>query len=441
MGPVSGTVVFHVEMNMETANFCVAATDLWKDGVALSDKIPLVITTPVQIEPEFAHEIDNGCDNLLGWTNAPEPAINGLPATGTESSLFESPQAGCFCENVAVTVQWDQGSPELPSGTYYGFVKLVAEMEGMLTEAVARVYVTVVPNIVVTPTIVVEASQAVVDLGSLPPGQVSGEVTFSIQADLQELQLCVVATDLWKADIPFDPVNWKFGLVTSMPAEVCCEIANEYRTWEGIWLLDDNRLGNWTEAEPIEGLPAQKTETGWFESAQCGVFAQDVQVTVQWNQSDPGMQTGEYSGYVKLVASHPNWGLSDEAWVRVCVNVIGNQPPVVTNIVANPNVLWPANHKMVEVTVAVDATDDSGQTPISRIVNVTCNEPVNGPGDGSTEPDWWIADDLTVMLRAERSGSEEGRIYTIHLECTDASGNATIATADVTVPHDRGKKK
>lgn len=32
-----------------------------------------------------------------------------------------------------------------------------------------------------------------------------------------------------------------------------------------------------------------------------------------------------------------------------------------------------------------------------------------------------------------------GRVYTIPYQATDAYGNSTIATATVTVPHDKGK--
>jgi len=117
------------------------------------------------------------------------------------------------------------------------------------------------------------------------------------------------------------------------------------------------------------------------------------------------------------------------------------EPPVVEEITATPNALWPANHKMVEVTVSVAAHDNSGLDPTCTITNVTCNEPVNGPGDGNTDPDWLITGDLTVELRAERSGGYEGRIYTVHIECVDAFGNALAETVDVIVPHDEGKKK
>jgi hypothetical protein len=116
-------------------------------------------------------------------------------------------------------------------------------------------------------------------------------------------------------------------------------------------------------------------------------------------------------------------------------------PPVIESISADPSVLWPPNHKMVPVTVTVVATDGPNPTPASKIVSVTCNEPVNGPGDGNTSPGWEIMGVLTLKLRAERDGGGAGRVYTIRVECTGAPGETATATVDVTVPHDQGKGK
>jgi hypothetical protein len=41
-----------------------------------------------------------------------------------------------------------------------------------------------------------------------------------------------------------------------------------------------------------------------------------------------------------------------------------------------------------------------------------------------------------VKLRAERSGTGEGRVYTITITATDASGNVSKQTVTVAVPHD-----
>ena len=70
---------------------------------------------------------------------------------------------------------------------------------------------------------------------------------------------------------------------------------------------------------------------------------------------------------------------------------------------------------------------------------MTSSEPVNGHGDGNTSPDWRITGDLTVDLRAERSGPGKGRVYTIKVEISDAAGNKVTRNVTVLVPHDMGK--
>jgi hypothetical protein len=119
------------------------------------------------------------------------------------------------------------------------------------------------------------------------------------------------------------------------------------------------------------------------------------------------------------------------------VTVRDTTPPVITKIVATPNVLWPPNHKMVAVGIRVIATDACGPVK-SKIVSVKSNEPVNGEGDGNTSPDWLITDELRLLLRAERSGKGSGRIYTITIQATDESDNKTLGRITVTVPHDQG---
>jgi hypothetical protein len=116
-------------------------------------------------------------------------------------------------------------------------------------------------------------------------------------------------------------------------------------------------------------------------------------------------------------------------------------PPVIENLTVTPDVLWPSNHKMVQVNVDIDSFDECDIEHVCQIISVENNEPENGLGDGNKAPDWQIADDFTVNLRSERSGPGNGRLYTITIECTDASGNSSTETVAVTVTHDKGKKK
>jgi hypothetical protein len=124
----------------------------------------------------------------------------------------------------------------------------------------------------------------------------------------------------------------------------------------------------------------------------------------------------------------------------VVIEVVDTRAPEILGATAAPASLWPPNPKLVPVTVSVDVSDVCNATPTCRIVSVTSNEPENGLGDGNTAPDWRITGALTLELRAERSGTGEGRVYTITVQCTDASGNASaVRDVIVTVPHDQGK--
>ena len=116
------------------------------------------------------------------------------------------------------------------------------------------------------------------------------------------------------------------------------------------------------------------------------------------------------------------------------VTVIDTAPPAVSPVAVSTVSLWPPNHKMVPVTVSYDSPVDNCSA-VTCSVAVTSNEPINGLGDGDTSPDWQVVDLHHVLLRAERAGSGNGRVYTITLTCTDAAGNQTVRTATVAVPH------
>ena len=89
---------------------------------------------------------------------------------------------------------------------------------------------------------------------------------------------------------------------------------------------------------------------------------------------------------------------------------------------------------METVVTVHDAVDPS---PTLTLVSVTSNEPDNGKGDGNTTNDILILGDTMFRLRAERSGTGQGRIYTITYRATDASGNSAEASITITVPHNQ----
>ena len=113
------------------------------------------------------------------------------------------------------------------------------------------------------------------------------------------------------------------------------------------------------------------------------------------------------------------------------VTVRDTTPPVIHSAAANPNSSWPPNHKMFPVRLSVAASDTCDPNPRCRVVSVISNE--------GTPADWQIVGPLEVMLRSERSGNGGARVYTIWIQCTDASGNASTRGVTVTIAHDQRK--
>jgi hypothetical protein len=109
-----------------------------------------------------------------------------------------------------------------------------------------------------------------------------------------------------------------------------------------------------------------------------------------------------------------------------------NDPPNSSHARANPDRLWPPNHKMVPVEIA-GVTDPENNNVVITITKVTQDEPANGLGDGDTSPDAVIQGDK-VLLRAERAGTGNGRVYQITFRADDGDGGTCTGSVSVCVP-------
>jgi probable HAF family extracellular repeat protein len=109
------------------------------------------------------------------------------------------------------------------------------------------------------------------------------------------------------------------------------------------------------------------------------------------------------------------------------------RPPVITAAPADPNVLWPPNHQMISVHLSYAVTGSCG-TSAATTLSAVSNEPDNGVGDGNFPHDIVVIDAHTVLLRAERSGRGNGRVYTITIRAVDQFGFQATADVTVTVP-------
>lgn len=115
-------------------------------------------------------------------------------------------------------------------------------------------------------------------------------------------------------------------------------------------------------------------------------------------------------------------------------------PPVINSVTADPDMLWPPNHKMQEITLTVvgDPLTDWVITGVDSEEATTCTEDCQTEND----PDYFFEDQY-LELRAERTGEGGARQYMVQIQgenCEDAGGMSECKYvsgwfAIVTVPH------
>jgi hypothetical protein len=124
-----------------------------------------------------------------------------------------------------------------------------------------------------------------------------------------------------------------------------------------------------------------------------------------------------------------------ESAAQVVVNVVNpNDPPQCRHAYAWPFLLWPPTHKMIPITIH-GVHDKNHDRVTIQAVSVTQDEPVSGQGAGSTSPDAVITD-RGVLLRAERAGNGNGRVYHVTFTATDDQGASCDGMVWVAVPRD-----
>lgn len=178
----------------------------------------------------------------------------------------------------------------------------------------------------------------------------------------------------------------------------------------------DTLLYSWMQVNgPTVTLAGDDTPTPSFTAPQVGTAGATLVFRVTVADGNGGIDTAEVTITVQDAAGPPECDLA--------------QP--------SKGELWPPNHKLVPVTITA-VTHGSNQAVSITILSVTQDEPINGLGDGDTAPDA-VIQGSTVLLRAERAGGGNGRVYRITFAAIDGSGGACIGMVAVRVPHDKGK--
>lgn len=122
-------------------------------------------------------------------------------------------------------------------------------------------------------------------------------------------------------------------------------------------------------------------------------------------------------------------------------SIIDDEAPYVAAIVEK-NHLWPPNRKMVDVDLTFEVSDICDPEP-GVSIEVTSDEPTataTGAGASRHAPDAEITDDGRILVRAERSGKGDGRVYQITVTVIDESGNSASFSAPVKVNSSKNKE-
>ena len=138
-----------------------------------------------------------------------------------------------------------------------------------------------------------------------------------------------------------------------------------------------------------------------------------------------------------VVTSTSDPSVTNNAVVTTLVGTT-NFPPDVTGAVASKARLFPPNHQFEEVEI--EGVDDPDGDPVTITIDaIQQDEEVGANGSGSTCPDAGGVGTAVAMLRAERSGDGDGRVYQIAFTATDGRGGSTQGSVTVCVPHDNSK--
>lgn len=117
-------------------------------------------------------------------------------------------------------------------------------------------------------------------------------------------------------------------------------------------------------------------------------------------------------------------------------------PPEISYTIENKS-LWPPNNKM-KLAISDIAAEDNVSGQVEPSVSVESNESSPSQGRGNNRSNWELIDNgdgtYDLELRAQRNGNGTGREYTVTITATDEAGNTATETAEITVPHDQGKR-
>ena len=150
--------------------------------------------------------------------------------------------------------------------------------------------------------------------------------------------------------------------------------------------------------------------------------------------STAGLETNKT--YLAVLLAKPSDSDTELTLDSATLTVV-NAPPDCSRASAAPQSLWPPNHKYV--AVAIDGVTDPDGDPVAvSVTAVYQDERTQDLGSGDTCPDADAIGGEEAMLRAERSGRQDGRVYHVFFRAADDRGASCEGEVTVCVPRDHG---
>jgi hypothetical protein len=127
-------------------------------------------------------------------------------------------------------------------------------------------------------------------------------------------------------------------------------------------------------------------------------------------------------------------GLSSTTTTQV--TVVCSKPTLSVSV--SPSVLWPPNHKMVQITATVSVSDPCDSNPMVQLMSITRSDGNTGNNvqalDGGPVP--FGTDVRSFLVRSENSDTGGDLLYIVTYSAQDSLGNSTLTSAQVRVAKD-----
>lgn len=225
-------------------------------------------------------------------------------------------------------------------------------------------------------------------------------------------------------------------------------ILYNYSDMTGSTLQGAPNKGTWTAVFDSGIASAKWGHINWNEllpgNSAIAVFAATSGDNVTFTSQVPVTKTEDFEiadgQYIKITVSFTR-STEEGKLTPVLLDLTvktENSPPDTSDAYPSVGVLWPPNNKMVDIEI-LGVTDPDGDDVAIVITGITSDEATaTEPGAAGEKhaPDASGVGTAAASLRAERSGTADGRVYVISFTATDIHGAVSTGSVAVCVPHD-----